>query len=242
MSLITQIRWSSYGRTDVGRVRSVNQDNFANLPDKRLWVVADGMGGHKDGHLASAKIVEVLTQFEPEKAIGTTVKRIYQSLYAVNQTLVEQAAQTNDVIGSTVVVLYAHRLSCIAMWSGDSRIYLFRRGELKQLTRDHNNEAALLAEGYTPDEVAIHPYAQILTHAIGGEDAVYLDAQIQEVCHGDIFLLCSDGLNKEVADSEIEDVLRRMPYQQAVDHLMELALQRGARDNTTLILVQAEKN
>ncbi len=243
MKLMTKVQWSSCGRTHVGMVRTINQDNFADLPDKRVWVVADGMGGHKDGHLASTKIVEMLKQFEPEKAIGTTVKKIYQCLHEVNQTLIAQAAQTggNDIIGSTVVVLYANRQSCIAMWSGDSRIYLFRRGELKQLTRDHNNEAALLAEGYSPEEVTLHPYAQILTHAIGGEETVYVDAQIQEVCHGDIFLLCSDGLNKEIADSEIEDVLRGMPYQQAMNHLMELALQRGARDNTTLILVQADK-
>ena len=224
-------------------VRRVNQDAFANLPEKCLWVVADGMGGHDHGDLASTEIIKALTQFEPEERIGTTVKKIYQQLKNVNYDLLEQAALTRDnaVIGSTVAILYAKQTSCVAIWSGDSRIYLFRRGELKQITRDHNNEPRLLAEGFSPEEVKDHPYAQILTHAIGGEPEVFLDAQIQEVRPGDIFLLCSDGLNKEVTDSEIEDILRQHPYQQAVNDLMDLALQRGGRDNITIIMVQASK-
>ena len=233
--------WSSLGKTHVGMVRKINQDAFADLPDKYLWVVADGMGGHENGDLASTEIVKALKKFEPEEWIGTTVKKIYQQLKKVNYQLLEQAtvAGENAVIGSTVAILYANRTRCVAIWSGDSRIYLFRRGELKQITRDHNNEPVLLAEGFSPEEIKIHPYAQILTHAIGGEQEVFLDAQIQEVKQGDIFLLCSDGLNKEVTDSEIEAVLKRYPYQQAVDNLMDLALQRGGRDNITLILAQA---
>ena len=235
--------WSSWGRTHVGMVRKINQDAFADLPDKCLWVVADGMGGHENGDLASTEIVKTLKQFEPEERIGTSVKKIYQQLEKVNYKLLEQAtlAGDNAVIGSTVAILYTNQTSCVAIWSGDSRIYLFRRGELKQITRDHNNEPRLLAEGFSPEEIKVHPYAQILTHAIGGEPEVFLDAQIQEIRLGDIFLLCSDGLNKEVADSEIEDVLRRMSYQQAGNHLMDLALKRGGRDNITIILVQASR-
>ena len=235
--------WSSWGRTHVGMIRKINQDAFADLPDKRLWVVADGMGGHKNGGFASDEIIKTLKKFEPEKWIGSTIKKIYQQLKKVNYVLLEQAAMAGDnvVIGSTVAILYTNQTSCVAIWSGDSRIYLFRRGELKQITRDHNNERRLLSEGFSPEEVKAHPYAQILTHAIGGEPEAFLDAQIQEINQGDIFLLCSDGLNKEVADNEIEDVLRRCSYQQAIDDLMDLALQRGGRDNITIIIVQAPK-
>ena len=237
------MRWSSWGRTHVGMMRTVNQDAFADLPGKCLWIVADGMGGHDHGDLASAEIIQAFTQFEPEEKIGATVKKIYQQLKNVNYGLLEQAALTSDnaVIGSTVAILYANQASCVAIWSGDSRIYLFRRGELKQITRDHNNEPMLLAEGFSPEEAKTHPYAQVLTHAIGGEPEVFLDVQIQEIREGDIFLLCSDGLNKEVTDSEIEDVLRRHPYQQAVNDLMDLSLQRGGRDNITIIMAQAIK-
>ena len=233
--------WFSWARTHVGMVRKVNQDAFADLPDKQLWVVADGMGGHQNGNMASAEIVKAFKQFEPEERIGTTVKKIYLQLKKVNYSLLEQAAQAGGgaVIGSTVAILYAKQSRCVIIWSGDSRIYLFRRGELKQITRDHNNEPRLLAEGFSHEEIKVHPYAQILTHAIGGEPEAFLDVQTQEVRHGDIFLLCSDGLNKEVTDREIEEVLRRLPCPQAVNDLMDLALHRGGRDNITLMLVQA---
>ena len=233
--------WSSWGRTHVGMVRRINQDAYADLSDKHLWVVADGMGGHNNGELASAEIINTLKQFEPEERVGSTVKKLFQQLKLVNYSLLEQAALegVNAVIGSTVVVLYANQARCVAIWSGDSRIYLFRRGKLRQISRDHNNENRLLDEGFSPEEIKVHPYAQVLTHAIGGEAEVFLDAQVQEARQGDIFLLCSDGLNKEVTDDEIEEVLGRLNYQQAVDELMDLALQRGGRDNITLITVQA---
>lgn len=234
--------WSSYGKTHVGKVRNINQDALANIPDKSLWVVADGMGGHKEGEFASTEIINTLKQFEPEKTFGLSIKKIYLLLQEVNQLLINKAALNNDdneIIGSTVVILYANQQHCVILWSGDSRIYLFRRGELKQITRDHNNESMLLAEKVDPSEIQSHPYAQILTHAIGGEPDIYLDAQIQEIRDKDIFLLCSDGLNKEISDNEIEDILRQQPYHDALDHLINLALHRGARDNTTVILTQA---
>ncbi|WP_031432403.1 PP2C family protein-serine/threonine phosphatase [Methylomarinum vadi] len=232
--------WLSYGRTHIGKIRSINQDAFANIPEKSLWVVADGMGGHKDGDFASRAIVKAMQDLEPTKYIGATVKRIYQQLHHVNQHLLDHAAVhgENDVIGSTVAILLAHRHHCVTMWSGDSRIYLFRRGILKQITRDHNNESKLLADGYSMEEIKQNPYAQTLTHAIGGESEVFLDAQALEACHDDIFLLCSDGLTKEVADSEIEDILGQAPYRQAVDLLMDLALLRGGRDNITVLVVK----
>lgn len=236
-----KIAWYSCGRTHVGGVRRINQDAFANLPDKGLWIVADGIGGHEDGGEASSEIVSAFKQFKPDKSIGTTTKNIYQQLKKVNSALIKKAemAGDNKIIGSTVVILYANQQRCVAFWSGDSRIYLFRRGQLKQLTRDHNNESKLVTEGFSPEQIKVHPYAQILTHAIGGEPDVYVDAQIQEIRCGDVFLLCSDGLNKEISDSEIENILTQMSCQYALNSLMDLALQRGGRDNITILLAQA---
>jgi serine/threonine protein phosphatase PrpC len=236
-----KLNWSSYGRTHVGKVRTINQDAFADLPDKGLWVVADGMGGHSEGEVASELIVSTFKQFEAEKIEGITTT-IHQQLAEINTTLVKKAALLgeNEIVGSTVVVLYAYQKRCVVIWSGDSRIYLFRGGHLKQLTQDHNNEAELLADGFSPEEVNSHPYAQILTHAIGGDEEVYIDELVQEVKSDDVFLLCSDGLNKEVSDSKIEEVLTQMPYQQAVDVLMELSLENGGRDNITIVVAQAK--
>jgi len=234
--------WYSFAGTHIGKIRKVNQDAFANYSDKRLWAVADGMGGHKSGELASQAIVNALKNLKPSKSTGVTVKKIYHELSEVNTSLVKLAATetTHDVIGSTVAILIASEHHCVYLWSGDSRIYLFRDKKLKQLSLDHNNENILLENGYSVEDLVNNPYAQSLTHAIGAEKKLYLDAQIQEVRHNDIFLLCSDGLNKEVQDSEIEDMLNNQPVEELVSEFIELTLERGARDNVTVILVRAK--
>lgn len=239
--------WISFGRTHTGKKRKINQDAFVDLPDKLLWVVADGMGGHKAGELASSAIVDAMRSLTPEKSLGATVKQIYRELHVVNRQLLELAAAggENELIGSTVVVLTANFQHCVYLWSGDSRIYLFRQGSLKQLSRDHNCAANLRASGLESQYAEAHPYAQSLSHAVGGEPELYLEAQIQEIRTGDIFLLCSDGLNKEVSDAEIEAIFtassieKTSSIENAVNQLMETALSRGARDNVTVVLAQA---
>ncbi len=239
--LMTNFIWNSHGITHVGKKRKINQDAFLNLPDKKLWVVADGMGGHKAGEVASASIINSLKALIPEQSIGLTVKKIVYELLKVNQSLLDLAAEggDNEVIGSTVVVLLAYNQYCVYLWSGDSRIYLFRKGELKQISSDHNNGSKLLAEGFSIEDVQTHPFAQALTHAIGGEKNLYMDAQIQEIRNRDIFLLCSDGLNKEVSDKEIESILKKTSIEESLNQLIELALEREAQDNITIILAQA---
>lgn len=238
---MTNFIWNSHGLTHVGKKRKINQDAFLNLPDKELWVVADGMGGHKAGEVASASIINSLKALIPEQTIGSTVKKIVYELLKVNQRLLDLAAEggANEVIGSTVVILLACNQYCVYLWSGDSRIYLFRKGRLKQISRDHNDESRLLAEGFSIKEVRTYPFAQALTHAIGGEKNLYLDAQIQEIRNGDVFLLCSDGLNKEVCDSEIESIFKKTSIEESLTQLIELALERGGQDNITIILAQA---
>ncbi len=237
-------RWYSFGCTHVGKLRKINQDAFADLPDKQLWVVADGMGGHKSGELASKAIIDSMTALPPVKRIGATVRAIYRALLKVNADLLQMAADDSidEVIGSTVVILLARKRHCVYLWSGDSRIYLFRNGRLQQLTRDHNNESMLQDNGFTAAEIKAYPFAQTLTHAIGAERNLYFSAQIQEVIPGDTFLLCSDGLNKEVPDQEIENILHTEPLAQVVSRLIELALQRGARDNVTVVLAKAPED
>ncbi len=238
---MTDFIWNSYGLTHNGKKRKINQDAFLNLPGKKLWVVADGMGGHKTGEVASASIINSLKALIPEQTIGSTVKKIVYELLKVHQSLLDLATEggDNEIIGSTVVILLARHQYCVCSWSGDSRIYLFRKGELKQISRDHNHETRLLAEGFSIKEVRTYPFAQALTHAIGGEESLYLDAQIQEIKNGDIFLLCSDGLNKEVCDSEIESILKKTAIEESLTRLIELALERDAKDNITIILAQA---
>lgn len=239
--LMTNFIWNSCGLTHSGKKRKINQDAFLNLPSKKLWVVADGMGGHKTGEVASASIINSLKELMPEQTIGSIVKKVVYELLNVHQSLLDLAAEgrDNDIIGSTVVILLACHQYCVCSWSGDSRIYLFRKGELKQISRDHNHESRLLAEGFSIKEVRTYPFAQALTHAIGGEESLHLDAQIQEIKDGDIFLLCSDGLNKEVCDWEIASILKKASIEESLSRLIELALERDAKDNITIILAQA---
>jgi len=230
--------WESYGITHTGKIRKINQDAFLDLADSQLWLVADGMGGHKDGEYASNAIVDALKSFTPEKAIGATISEIHIKLQNVNQTLCHLAKEggEQEIIGSTVVILLAFHQYCVALWSGDSRIYLFRNGKLNQITHDHNYESFLLANGVSPEDVKAHPFAQALTHAIGSDEEFFLEAHIQEIRPDDIFLLCSDGLNKEIADTEIESILQKTSIIEATGQLMDLGLMRGARDNVTIML------
>jgi serine/threonine protein phosphatase PrpC len=241
MDEMHKFTWTSYGSTHTGKIRKINQDAFLDLPDKQLWMVADGMGGHKAGEFASSAIANALQSITPGKSIGITIKQIYRELYKVNRKLLDvaDAGGESEVIGSTVAVLTANARLCVCIWSGDSRIYLFRRGELKQITRDHNYASDLRANGLDTDEAESYPFSQALTHALGGEPELYLESQIQEIRSGDIFLLCSDGLNKEVSDTEINNILKTATIEHAVTLLIQLSLSRGARDNVTIILAQA---
>jgi protein phosphatase len=235
---MTGLSWTSYGITHIGKLRKINQDNLLVLPEQQLWLVADGMGGHQDGEYASQAIAEALKSYKPAKTLGATFAMIYQKLVTVNTLLVDMAAKNsaNCVIGSTVALLFIWHQQSICLWSGDSRIYLFRRGKLTQLSRDHNHASKLRMQGYNAEEISNQPYLQTLTHAIGGDSELYLEIQIQQLKSGDIFLLCSDGLNKEVSDTTIEAILTTRPIEEAAAQLVKQSLAAEGRDNITVVV------
>jgi protein phosphatase len=165
---------------------------------------------------------------------------IDRRLQRVNLQLQQESQRRGSgIIGSTVAVLLAHEDYCLYLWAGDSRIYLYRRGSLKQLSRDHSQVEEQL-EGVFGDG-QFHNAASIanyITRAVGASEVLELEAELIEPCEGDRFLLCSDGLNKELADNEIAAVLERYPLQDAAARLLAQCLERNASDNVTLILVQ----
>jgi protein phosphatase len=238
---MNKLFWASLAVTHIGKIRKTNQDAFINLADKQLWAVADGMGGHQSGEYASTLIIKALTKLQISKNIGTSVQQIHDELFKVNRELVKMASEfgPNAIIGSTVVILLASRKHCVCLWSGDSRIYLLRNGKLRQLTRDHNYESKLIAKGYSTEEIESQPFKHTLTHAIGTDIDLYLETQIQEIRPGDRFLLCSDGLTKEVPDEEIEFILNTNPLEQAMNQLLEQTLTAGARDNVTIVVTES---
>jgi protein phosphatase len=235
------IYWVSAHLTDKGKVRSINEDACLDRADLGIWAVADGMGGHSAGDLASGMIISELKSARPGDSLGQLAQDVEQRLQQVNQQLlIESQRRGGEIIGSTVVTLLAHDDYCIYQWAGDSRIYLYRRGSLKQLSRDHSQIEELIEQGIvTSDQAEQSSIANYITRAVGACEVLELEAEIVEPCDGDLFLLCSDGLNKEVNDTEIADILGRYNFQDAIQYLINLAMERGARDNVTLVLVQA---
>jgi serine/threonine protein phosphatase PrpC len=235
----TRLRWG--GATDVGRVRSNNQDQFVARDDVGLWAVADGMGGHRGGEVASEIACETVARSFDRHTIEGLVDAIEQANSAVYRAGTGDPDLTG--MGTTIVVLALvehddDELLAIAN-VGDSRGYRWSDGELDQLTTDHSLVADLVREGsLSPDEAAVHPQRNILTRVLGVYDDVPVDAFAVEPRHGDRYLLCSDGLFNEVPEDTIASVLRRRKDPSAAaDELVRLAREGGGRDNITVVVV-----
>jgi protein phosphatase len=250
----SHFRWMSSARSDAGRVRDINEDACLDEPARGRWAVADGMGGHAVGDVASRLVIDRLRQL-PQAASGVrqaTTRGVTEDLaqarsqlLAANHQLRDQAARRQvQRIGSTVVALLACDRFCGYLWAGDSRIYLCRKGQLRQLTRDHSHVEELRALGQLTDEEARHhPAHHIITRAVGATDRLDLDEDTIEVADGDVFLLCSDGLTNELTDAEILATLAvpsPLDCRRVTDELVDRALARGGRDNITAVVVQAE--
>ena len=238
----TQLHWSSASRTDVGMVRKLNEDSILDRPELGLWLVADGMGGHAAGDFASGAIVSALASVPSPASLGAFVTEIRQRLQAVNRQLNEEArTRREQVIGSTVVALLAFGGYGVVLWAGDSRAYLYRHGELIQLTRDHSQVEELVRRGLLPaDQVEGHPAANVITRAVGVADQLELDSEMFALAEDDTYLLCSDGLYRELDDGAIKACLRLDDCQQSCDRLVESALARRARDNVSVIVVRLQ--
>jgi serine/threonine protein phosphatase PrpC len=241
----TTMRIDSVARSHVGSVRELNEDNFLEANDMGLWCVADGMGGHAAGEVASRLIIEQLRTLDNPFSFTSPVRAVESRLHAVNHDLLEQAAALlpGQIIGSTAVVLSLIGMRFTALWAGDSRLYLYRRKELRQLTRDHSIVQEMVEAGaLSAREARTHRSSNIITRAIGVSKDFKLDRVEGTLQAGDIFLLCSDGLVTMLEDSEIGDILQVNAPETAADLLLATALERTARDNITLILVKVPDN
>jgi protein phosphatase len=239
MSCDIAFHWTSVAQTDVGRVRSRNEDACLAQPQRGLWVVADGMGGHAFGDVASRTVVEALDRLPPPASLARFVDAARATLVQVNGTLrAEARARHVPVMGSTVVVLLAVGTEAACLWAGDSRIYLYRHGRLQQLTRDHSQAAALQARGVDAAASAAVG-GNMITRAVGASDTLDVEVTTLSVRDGDIFLLCSDGLSNPVPDQDIRDTLAGGDCGQAAQTLVRMALENGGRDNVTVVVAQA---
>ena len=224
-------------RTHAGWVRPNNQDTL--LLYGRLYGVADGMGGHNGGEVASngaaAVIGDMLSSLEPNE------KRLETGIQAANRRLYEQQSQNNALsgMGTTITVLWEGNDEVFIGHVGDSRAYLLRDGTFTQVTQDHSVVAEMMRQGIlTKEKAKKHPYRNVITRAVGTSSGIEVDVIRHEKKNGDIWLICSDGLRGMVEESELESALKTLPLEEAADHLLELALDNGGRDNISLVLLK----
>lgn len=237
------IKWSSAQDTNVGMVRKINEDSILSLPGTRLWVVADGMGGYEAGNVASDMIVKSLSPLTCKTTLNEMVDCVEDCLMDVNHRILEYADIMLDgrTLGSTVVTLLIQDYAGICLWAGDSRLYRYRNSELVQMSRDHSQVEDLLSQGFiSPEEAENHPDSNVITRAVGASMQLFVDVTAFNVQLGDTFLLCSDGLYNMVSKDEITNTIASLPISKAVDVLMQKALDNGAHDNVSIILVNGE--
>src|SRR5712692_2795094 len=223
-------------RSETGYVRSENQDRMSGTraPLGQLYIVADGMGGHKGGAVAAELTVQELQQYISEAPAHASVEEVIQTAFnKTNETVYRQAHSgdpTTEEMGSTAVLLLISGRVARVAHVGDSRAYLYRKGRLKQLTTDHTIVQKMVQAGMLkPAEAADHPNASVLDRAIGSQPSVEVEiSDALRLNDGDAILLCSDGLSGYVADPEIASVLQgQAPVQEIPERLVKLALQKG---------------
>jgi type VI secretion system protein ImpM len=228
----TPQRFVSAASSNVGKVRKVNQDSFIERTDVGIWAVADGVGGHSHGEVASRMVCDALVDITPDSRFTDVITAVRDRLGRVNDYLIRMAGDDESRrSGSTVVVLLTRGSRYAVLWAGDSRMYLLRGGRLVQITRDHS-VAESGVEGADHDSHGI-------TRAVGGDAELTLDEIQDRLQVGDRFLLCSDGLTREVPDERIRDQMASGDVRTAADALIGAALRAEARDNVTALIVEA---
>jgi len=236
------IKWNTSADTNVGMVRTVNEDSIMTKPEIGLWAVADGMGGYEAGDVASTMIVNSLSEISKHDYLNTFVDEIEDKIIDANNRILEYSEIMHEgrTLGSTIVSLLIKGQVGICLWAGDSRLYMLRNNQLQQISRDHSYVQELLDQGSISQEDAInHPEANVITRAIGTCDELYIDINAFNVQVGDTFLLCSDGLYNTVDELEIEEYMRSADTDNAVKQLIVKSLENGAPDNVSIIMVKS---
>ncbi len=241
--------------TDIGRKRSQNQDNIASCPDLALFVVADGMGGHRGGEIASAMVVDLVplsirtsvqreANWNPKKIITEAIEKASRSIF--ERSIKEPALQG---MGTTTVAMLFKDGKLTIGHVGDSRCYYFKKDAVWQLTRDHSLVQEKLRAGLIArDAIKTDRMKNVITRSVGFESSVLVEIYEMEARKGDLFMLCSDGLSGMLEDPDILEIVHNLlgegaaaddgSHQRAVDQLVSAANARGGDDNISVILVE----
>ena len=235
--------WQSAARSETGKVRQRNEDALLAATDQGLWAIADGMGGHANGALASRSIIEGLSALQLNGTLEQRIAQVRTELVGLNQRLSQDltlaADQQDSIMGSTVVVLLVEGGRGACLWAGDSRCYLWRDQRLFQLTRDHSLAQQLIdRHRYSAEQAAQHPASQALTRAVGATNDLELDTVEFDVRPGDCFLLCSDGIHQASPAAVLGAALKAPTPKRAADLLIDFVMQGPARDNLSAVVVR----
>lgn len=239
------VQWLSASETNVGVVRKINEDAVFSKPDIHLWAVADGMGGHEAGNVASNMIVNMLDDIELKINLDIFVSTIEDKILDINKRLLEysEIMLEGRIIGSTVAILLIKGRIGVCMWAGDSRLYRYRNGRIEKLTVDHSHVTELLKQGeISAEEVEGHPDANVITRAVGTCENLYVDIDVFDAGVGDTFMLCTDGLYNAVNEENIINCLQEDDIEIAKNDLIEMSLNNGASDNVSVVLVKGVRS
>jgi type VI secretion system protein ImpM len=227
------VGFRSAAASDVGLVRKINEDAFVERSEVGIWAVADGLGGHRDGEVASRMVCDALAELVPDPTFENTIEAAREQLQSVNDYLLRTGTHATlaDRSASTVVMLMIRGHSCAVLWAGDSRLYRWRPGKLERLTRDHSLDDL---QGLGGQETS-----NAITRAVGVQPILALDMIREKAVAGDRFLMCSDGLTRAVPESEIELLMESADIESVVQKLVSATLAAGAPDNVTVLVVEA---
>ncbi len=242
-----RVRYTCAGRTDVGIVRAGNEDAFLMLPDKGIFIVADGMGGHAAGEVASEMAVQLIAR-ELDGVVGRpdaeATNMIRLAISEANGAIFERTVTEPEKrgMGTTATALVINGSRYIIGQVGDSRTYLLRGDEFQQVTKDHSYVQEQVDAGYlTPEQARTHPYSNVITRCVGANAEVVPDVYLGAIQTGDVLLLASDGLTGMLDDPDLLSILQASPQPaQGVDALVAEANRRGGLDNITVIVVRID--
>ncbi|XXF76413.1 Stp1/IreP family PP2C-type Ser/Thr phosphatase [Myxococcaceae bacterium GXIMD 01537] len=244
------------GTTHVGMKRNHNEDNYLVVPEESLCCVADGMGGHSSGEIASKIAVDELGEFfrmtsrdgdatwpfKMDKSRNYDENRLATGIKLANKCIFDKSTTESKYkgMGTTIVSVHFANNAAYVGHVGDSRVYFFRAGVLKQVTEDHSllNDY-LKAKKLTPEEIEHFPHKNVIVRALGMKESVQVDVSRVEPQQGDVFLLCSDGLSGMVTDAQMQEILNRTPeLEKACSQLIDMANAAGGTDNVTCVLAR----
>ncbi|WP_026487208.1 Stp1/IreP family PP2C-type Ser/Thr phosphatase [Caldanaerobius polysaccharolyticus] len=239
------------GKTDVGNTRENNEDGYyiKNDDELKLFIVADGMGGHNAGEIASSLAIKSVADYFEEnykkinKRDCDIVNFIKEAIVQGNLEVFKRAMLNKSMngMGTTLTLLLIENGKYFLGHIGDSRAYLVRDGEIKQISNDHSLVAELIRQGsITENEARVHPQRNIITRALGTEDDIEIDIAFDHVNPGDIILLCTDGLTSMLTDQEILDIIYDKEPEMACEELVKAANARGGYDNITVVITKVE--